>query len=110
MLDHFGVTEATWRDGVKKDKHFVASETPRLVGRAVAALAADSTVFARSGATMASWDVARQYTLTDIDGRRPDWLAHFRANIPSNHPGRKWMRRALDWEKVIARKTRRFLA
>ena len=109
MLEHFGVTEATWRDGVKKDEHFAASETPRLVGRAVAALAADRNVFAQSGETMASWDVARQYKLTDIDGRRPDWLAHFRANIPRNHPVRGWMRRTHDWEKVIARKTRRFL-
>ena len=94
---------------MKKDKYFMASETPRLVGRAVAALAADPRVLGRSGETMASWDVARQYKLNDIDGRRPDWLAHFRARIPRNHPGRDWMRRALDWEKVIATKTRRFL-
>ena len=109
MLEHFGVTEAAWRDGVKKDKHFIASETPRLVGRAVAALAADPKVLARSGETMASWDLARQYKLADIDGCRPDWLAHFRARIPRNHPARGWMRRALDWEQVIATKTRRFL-
>jgi NAD(P)-dependent dehydrogenase (short-subunit alcohol dehydrogenase family) len=109
MLEHFGVTEATWRDGAKKDKHFIASETPRLVGRAVAALAADRRVLARSGETMASWDLARQYKLADVDGRRPDWLAHFRARIPRNHPARDWMRQALDWEKVMATKTRRFL-
>src|SRR2546430_15593181 len=28
MLDHFGVTEANWRDGAKKDPNFIASETP----------------------------------------------------------------------------------
>jgi len=28
MLDHFGVTEANWRDATKKDPHFIASETP----------------------------------------------------------------------------------
>src|SRR5262245_22904470 len=35
MLEHFGVTAATWRDGIKKDRHFAASETPLFVGRAV---------------------------------------------------------------------------
>ena len=42
MLDHFGVTEENWREGAKQDPHFIASETPFFVGRAVAALAADT--------------------------------------------------------------------
>ena len=41
MLDHFGVTEATWRDAAEKVKPFIASETPLFVGRGIAALAAD---------------------------------------------------------------------
>ena len=42
MLDNYGVTEATWRDAAVGNPHFVAiSESPRFVGRAVAALAAD---------------------------------------------------------------------
>jgi NAD(P)-dependent dehydrogenase (short-subunit alcohol dehydrogenase family) len=109
MLERFGVTEENWRAGIKKDKHFIASETPRFVGRAVAALAADPKVLARSGQTLSSWDVAREYKLTDVDGSRPDWLAHFRAKVPRNHPAHNWMRRALEWEKEIAAKTRRFL-
>ena len=40
MLDAFGVTEETWRDAVERAPHFAISETPRFVGRAVAALAA----------------------------------------------------------------------
>ena len=44
MLDHFGVTEANWRDAAKKVKEFIASETPLFVGRCVAALAADPDV------------------------------------------------------------------
>jgi NAD(P)-dependent dehydrogenase (short-subunit alcohol dehydrogenase family) len=40
MLDAFGVTEANWRDGARKDPNFLSSETPFFVGRAVAALAA----------------------------------------------------------------------
>ena len=54
MLEHFGVTEDTWRDGAKRDKHFIASETPRLVGRGVAALAADPKVLRVSGETFGS--------------------------------------------------------
>ena len=37
MLDHFGVTEANWREGVAPDPHFIASETPFYIGRAVGA-------------------------------------------------------------------------
>jgi NAD(P)-dependent dehydrogenase (short-subunit alcohol dehydrogenase family) len=33
MLEHFGVTEANWRDGAAKDPHFIASETPTFIGR-----------------------------------------------------------------------------
>ena len=42
MLDAKGVTEANWQDHGKKDSNFLESESPLYVGRAVAALAADS--------------------------------------------------------------------
>jgi NAD(P)-dependent dehydrogenase (short-subunit alcohol dehydrogenase family) len=61
MLDRFGVTEENWREHVKKDRHFAESETPWYVGRAVAALAADSNVSAKSGRVFASWTLAREY-------------------------------------------------
>jgi NAD(P)-dependent dehydrogenase (short-subunit alcohol dehydrogenase family) len=76
MLDHFGVTEANWRDGGARDPHFLASETPRYIGRAVAALAADPDVHRRSGEILTSWDLAEQYELDDVDGRRPHWARH----------------------------------
>jgi NAD(P)-dependent dehydrogenase (short-subunit alcohol dehydrogenase family) len=41
MLEIYGVTEASWRDATAAQPHFAISETPRFVGRAVAALAAD---------------------------------------------------------------------
>src|SRR5688572_440223 len=41
MLEAYKVTEANWLDGTKIDPHFAIAETPRFVGRAVAALAAD---------------------------------------------------------------------
>ena len=47
MLENYGVTEANWRDGAAVNPHFAAiSESPRFVGRAVAALAADPDVAA----------------------------------------------------------------
>jgi NAD(P)-dependent dehydrogenase (short-subunit alcohol dehydrogenase family) len=76
MLDHFGVTEATWQDAVAKDPHFAQSETPHYLGRAVAALAADPHVAQKAGKTLVSGDVAAEYGFTDVDGRRPNWRVY----------------------------------
>jgi NAD(P)-dependent dehydrogenase (short-subunit alcohol dehydrogenase family) len=73
MLDHFGVTEATWQDAANKDPNFMASETPCFVGRAIAALAADPQVSAKAGRVFSSWDLSDEYGFSDIDGRRPHW-------------------------------------
>jgi NAD(P)-dependent dehydrogenase (short-subunit alcohol dehydrogenase family) len=71
MLEAFGVTEATWRDAAQP--HFAAiSESPRFVGRAVAALAADPDVHARNGGSFSSGGLAQEYGFTDVDGSRPD--------------------------------------
>jgi NAD(P)-dependent dehydrogenase (short-subunit alcohol dehydrogenase family) len=72
MLEHFGVTEANWRDGVRKDANFIAAESPFFVGRAVAALAADPDVGKKSGGLYGSWGLAKEYGFTDIDGSQPD--------------------------------------
>jgi hypothetical protein len=77
MLDHFGVTEANWREGAQKDPNFLASETPFYVGRAVAALASDPDVFTKTGRVFSSWDLANEYGFTDIDGTHPMWSNHF---------------------------------
>jgi NAD(P)-dependent dehydrogenase (short-subunit alcohol dehydrogenase family) len=77
MLEFFGVTEANWKDGAAKDPHFIASETPLFVGRAVAALAADPKATAKSGGVYSSWGLAKEYGFTDADGSRPDWGAYF---------------------------------
>jgi NAD(P)-dependent dehydrogenase (short-subunit alcohol dehydrogenase family) len=73
VLDHFGVTEANWREGGKKDPNFLASESPRFVGRAVVALAADPHAKKKSGRVFSSWALAREYGFTDLDGARPHW-------------------------------------
>lgn len=81
MLDHFGVSEEKWRDGIARDPHFAASETPRYVGRGIARLAADPDLMSKSGRALGSWDLAHVYGVTDLDGTRPDWLAHFRQHV-----------------------------
>lgn len=110
MLEHFGVTEATWRDGGKKDPHFLESESPLFVGRAVAALAADPKVLARSGWLTSSWEVAREFGFTDHDGRRPDWGRHFVTLLGEM----KWLEEGTEWEvewlEKLARRGRGYLA
>jgi NAD(P)-dependent dehydrogenase (short-subunit alcohol dehydrogenase family) len=72
MLDAFGVTEANWLDATAAQPHFAISETPRYVGRAVAALAADPDVHRWHGASLSSGQLAQVYGFTDVDGSRPD--------------------------------------
>lgn len=81
MLEHFGVTEADWRKGAEKDPHFLASESPYFVGRAVQALAKDPAVLSKSGKVLTSWNLAKEYGFTDIDGSRPDWGRHFAEHV-----------------------------
>jgi NAD(P)-dependent dehydrogenase (short-subunit alcohol dehydrogenase family) len=76
VLDHFGVAADAWREAIARDEHFAHSETPRFVGRGVAALATDPEVARFAGRALASWELAREYDLDDVDGRRPDWGAH----------------------------------
>ena len=81
MLDHFGVTEDNWLEGARKDPHFAASETPRYIGRAVAALAADPNVNRWTGHALATWQLTYEYGFIDIDGHRPDWGAYYAEQI-----------------------------
>ncbi|MCT9142449.1 SDR family oxidoreductase [Streptomyces violarus] len=72
MLDGFGVQEENWRDALERVPHFAISETPRYVGRAVAALAADPDVARWNGQSLSSGGLAQVYGFTDLDGSRPD--------------------------------------
>lgn len=72
MLEHFGVTEANWRDATVKEPHFIISETPSYVGRAVAALASDADKARWNGQSLSSGQLARVYGFTDLDGSQPD--------------------------------------
>jgi NAD(P)-dependent dehydrogenase (short-subunit alcohol dehydrogenase family) len=72
MLDNYGVTEANWRDAILKQPHFAITETPRYVGRAVAALASDPEVDRWNGQSLSSGQLAKVYGFTDLDGSQPD--------------------------------------
>jgi len=84
VLEHFRVSEANWKEvGKRKGQNsagqndapadFMASESPRYVGRAVVALATDPKAKEKTGRVFSSWGLAREYGFTDIDGTRPDW-------------------------------------
>jgi NAD(P)-dependent dehydrogenase (short-subunit alcohol dehydrogenase family) len=85
MLDNYGVTEETWRTALepnRADGHFsappgfAASETPRYVGRGIAAIAADDARARWNQRSVTSAELAREYGFTDVDGRQPDgWAA-----------------------------------
>lgn len=109
MLQHFGVTEETWREGGRKDIHFLQSETPLFLGRAAAALAGDKKVFSRTGDLTSSWELAREYGVTDADGSRPDWGTYFetiRSLLPGMEAG---IERHLAWLERLAARARRYL-
>ena len=72
MLEHFGVKEDNWRDATTNVPHFAISETPRFVGRAIAALAADPDRAHWNGQSLSSGGLAKSYGFTDLDGSQPD--------------------------------------
>jgi NAD(P)-dependent dehydrogenase (short-subunit alcohol dehydrogenase family) len=85
VLEHFGVSEANWKQAGKRNINqnsadqndapadFLVSESPRYIGRAVVALAADPKVKKKSGRVFSSWALAREYGFTDLDGTQPHW-------------------------------------
>ena len=90
MLEEFGVTEANWRHATTRVPHFVISETPRFVGRAVAALAADPDRSRWNGQSLSSGGLAQVYGFTDVDGSRPDawrYLREEEAGKPADPTG-----------------------
>lgn len=81
MLDNYGVCEANWETALDPVRGgglptappgFAESETPRFVGRGVAAIAADFARARWNQRSVTSADLARWYGFTDLDGRRPD--------------------------------------
>jgi NAD(P)-dependent dehydrogenase (short-subunit alcohol dehydrogenase family) len=92
MLEHHGVGEANWREAVERTPHFCISETPRFLGRAVAALAGDPDRARWSGQSLSSGQLAQVYGFTDLDGTRPDCWRYMvevveRAGAPAGDAG-----------------------
>jgi NAD(P)-dependent dehydrogenase (short-subunit alcohol dehydrogenase family) len=71
MLDAYRVTEESWRTA-QAPPGFALSESPRYVGRAVAALAADCRRERFNQRSLTSAELAAEFGFTDIDGSRPD--------------------------------------
>ncbi|HEX8274589.1 MAG TPA: SDR family oxidoreductase [Longimicrobiaceae bacterium] len=78
MLEAFAVAEENWRDATEEVPHFVISESPRFVGRAVAALAADPDVARWNGQSLSSGGLAKTYGFRDVDGSQPDCWRYMR--------------------------------
>ncbi|MFJ2743896.1 SDR family oxidoreductase [Streptomyces sp. NPDC087440] len=72
MLDHFGVTEANWRDAIAKEPSFAIAESPVYVGRGIARIAADPERGRWNGRSLSSRDLAVAYGVRDADGSQPD--------------------------------------
>jgi len=80
MLEAFGVTEENWLDATQREATegepapagFAISETPAMVGRAIAAVAADPERSRWNQASVTSFELATHYGTTDVDGTRPD--------------------------------------
>ena len=92
VLDHFEATEDNWREVAETNaaaKRFLlsASETPCFVGRAIAALAADPDVSAKSGGLFSSWGLSEEYGFADVDGRRPHWARDFAKHLEEHSYG-----------------------
>jgi NAD(P)-dependent dehydrogenase (short-subunit alcohol dehydrogenase family) len=72
MLENHGVSESNWRDATERTPHFCISESPRYLGRAVAALAGDPDASRWNGQSLSSGQLAQVYGFTDLDGTQPD--------------------------------------
>ncbi|HEU0037363.1 MAG TPA: SDR family oxidoreductase [Kofleriaceae bacterium] len=107
MLRHFGVTAERWRDAGAKDPHFLHSESPLFIGRAVAHLARDPAVMQRTGQILSSWQLAREYGFSDEDGTRPDWGEHWRTGVAPTMPElRAGIEHQAIWLEQLARTAR----
>jgi NAD(P)-dependent dehydrogenase (short-subunit alcohol dehydrogenase family) len=77
MLEAFGVSEDNWRAALDPDNPtappgFATSESPRYVGRGIAALALDPDRSRWNQQSIDSGALARTYDVRDVDGSQPD--------------------------------------
>ena len=95
MLANFGVTEANWREALTErgggrlqaPPDFALSESPRYVGRGVAAMAADQERARWNQQSVTSGTLAHEYGVVDVDGSRPDvwrYMALTEQGVPAS--------------------------
>ncbi len=82
MLENFAVPEESWRDALDPARadnglpaapaEFALSESPRYIGRAVAAMAADPERGQWTQRSVTVGQLAAHYGFTDVDGSQPD--------------------------------------
>jgi NAD(P)-dependent dehydrogenase (short-subunit alcohol dehydrogenase family) len=62
------------------------TESPEFVGRAIAALAADDEILAKSGGVFTTPELAHEYGFTDVDGKQQSafWDEHWSTSV--SHP------------------------
>jgi NAD(P)-dependent dehydrogenase (short-subunit alcohol dehydrogenase family) len=85
MLEHMKVTADTWQNA--EDQTFATqSESPRFIGRGIAALACDETRARFHGQVLSSWVLMREYGFEDVDGRKPDWGVFWDATHRKDYP------------------------
>ena len=92
MLENHRVSESNWREATERRPHFCISESPRFLGRAVAALAGDPDMSRWNGQSLSSGQLARVYGFTDLDGTQPDCWRYMvevveRAGAPAGDSG-----------------------
>lgn len=85
MLEHFNTTEENWKKA-EAPPGFALSESPRFVGRCIAAIATDPNRNRWNQASVNSGQVAKIYDVKDIDGTRPDCWAYMDAEEKGLNP------------------------
>jgi len=94
MLEEHGVSEDRWQDWYWNDPErnpavWLASESPRYTGRAIAALAADPDVARWNGQSLKTADLAAVYGFTDVDGTVPGHGIHNWEHLAHSRPERE---------------------
>ena len=88
MLDNFGVTEETWREALAKRPGFAISESPAYVGRGIAGLVGDTDSTRFAGRSLTSYELAKEYGITDTDGSQPNCWGYIDAYGIDEQSGR----------------------
>src|SRR5512132_788007 len=86
----------------ERDTVAVKAESAEFPGRAIAALAADPNVLAKSRCVYTTPALAREYGFTDVDGKQEStfWDEHWRGRgEPSAHPSHPGFAQSQVWRR-----------